>query len=90
MSTEKYFEYGYRITSGVGTGEEIWQVDHGTDGTWTPWEARLGIGNVDIHDGVDVPARIREELAKASTSGIILRREVVVTTGDTEEIGHAP
>lgn len=90
MTTEKYFEYGYRITSGVGAGQEVWQIDHGIDGVWTPWDPELGIGNVDIHEGVDVPARIREELDKAKTSGVILRREVTVTTGPVEEIGHAP
>lgn len=90
MSVEEYYEYGYRITSGVGNGREIWQIDHGTDGTWTPYDPNLGIGNVDIYDGIDVPARIREELAKANTTGIILRRKVTVKTGPTEEIGHAP
>lgn len=59
MSVEECYEYGYRITSGVGNGSEI-------------------------------PARIREELAKANTTGIILRRKVTVKTGPTEEIGHAP
>lgn len=86
MSVEKYYEHGYRITSGVGEGREIWQVGHGADGVWTPWDPKLGISVVDIYDDTDVPKRIREELAKADTSGVVLRREVTVEIGPVEEL----
>ena len=87
--TERCFEYGYRITSGAGEGREVWQVDHGTDGTWTPWQPDLGIPHVDT-DTHNVIESIEEALTQAGVTGVILRREVTVITGPAAEVGHAP
>lgn len=85
MNVEKFYEYGYRITSGKGSGREVWGFNHGGDGTWTPWQPDLGITSIDLDDVQDPEAKIRSFLTDAKVEAVILRREVTITTGPVEE-----
>ena len=75
-----FYEYGYRTEAGV----ELWESDHGTDGSWIPYNRECEIRVVDIRrDGKDVDC-IYEALDEAGVQGVALRREVVITTGVAE------
>lgn len=79
---EERYEYGYRAA-----GRVVWEIDHGPDGIWTPWQSDLNIAAVDIYDGSEIES-IRRALADAGVEGVVIRRRVTTTYGDIEEIPH--
>lgn len=87
MSTEERYEYGYRITAGKGAGREVWEIDHGPDGVWTPYQPDLGIKEVDLYADTDAVAKIRRVLDAAGVDAVILRAKVTTVTDDAEIVG---
>lgn len=71
-------EWGYRVGP-----EEVWEIDHGMDGSWTPWRPDLGLGHVDVYSDEQAPRDIRAELDRAghTEKGHVIRRPVTTVTG---------
>ena len=83
MSEETmWYEWGFRLPD----GRVEWQIDHGTDGTWTAFVPELGLGAIDMYDGQQYAA-IRQALDEAGlTDAAVLRQRVVTTRGPVEEV----
>lgn len=81
MSTHTFFEYGYRLAG----GREVWAEDHGTDGTWIPYDDATRVGSVYLDAGIDAVASIELALQQAGVEGAALRRQVVVLTGPKQQ-----
>jgi hypothetical protein len=80
MSEESY-EYGYRLSDGT----EAWEIDYGTDGSWTSFDRARNIEAIVMDYGDPVTA-IYTALDKAGVEGVAIRRLVARTTGPTETI----
>jgi len=74
----EWYEYGYRLSDGT----ESWQINHGTDGSWTAYDSERGIEAIDMYDGSEVTA-IYAALDKAGVEGIALRK--LITQFESEE-----
>lgn len=83
MSEEtNWYEWGYRLSG----GEEVWEIDHGTDGSWTPARPDLNMSNVDIYSGNEYGA-LRRALDQAGlTDSVVTRRRVSETRDGTEVV----
>lgn len=70
-------EYGYRLPDGT----HVWQIDHGSDGTWIPARGYAGklIPAIDIDERVphmEMSERIALVLQGIVNGGHIMAREV--------------
>lgn len=79
---ETFYEWGYRLRPS-SHAREIWAVDHGPDGYWTPAIPDLRMPAVDIYDGSE-EAALRRALADAQISADVVRRRVSITRGEVE------
>jgi hypothetical protein len=82
MSDEtNWYEWGYRLSG----GEQVWQIDYGTDGSWTPPIPELNMSHIDIYSGNEYSA-IRSELDRAGLFDAVVVRRRVSETRDGPEV----
>ncbi|MDR6172635.1 hypothetical protein [Curtobacterium sp. SORGH_AS_0776] len=73
--------WGYRLEDGT----EVWEVDHGHDGIWTPALPAQGIPAIDLYSGQE-----RDAIRKALNNAGHVNAEVMcgdLASGDLSEIG---
>ena len=80
----EWYEYGYRLEDGT----ESWQINHGTDGSWTAHDAAHNIAAIDMYDGSEVEA-IYAALDEAGVAGIALRKLITRFEGEWEAVYRA-
>ena len=83
MNPETRTWYGWRIGD-----VEKWETDFGTDGSWVPYDASLGVADVTIwgHHESNL-LHIRRTLDEAGhPEGVILTCESVTVYGEAREV----
>lgn len=83
FKTTTHYEFGYRQPN----GEEWWEVEHGIDGVWIPWNPDAGLPEIDVYGrGGDVNT-IRNILdARGYSDWPVLMRKIETTYYEAEEV----
>lgn len=93
MSTESYYEYGYRIVAGGPDGEpvDVWPEDYGPDGSWTPEKPEWDMDSINMLFRPELDElSVRKAIEAAEIDGVVIRRKVTTTRDETEEIAFIP
>lgn len=80
MGEVNRYQWGFRLPD----GRVEWEIDHGTDGTWTSFVPEHGLDAIDLYEGNEYEA-IRSALDAAGlTDAVVLKQRVSVTRGPVE------